>query len=314
MKKIFALLMAMMMLLTGCYTPQQKDENSLNIVTTIFAPYDFARSLTADVENVNLTMLLKPGMESHTFEPTPKDMITVQNADVFIYVGGESDEWVNTILDSIDTTDIRILTLMDCVELYEAEYSDSMEHDHDHEDEQHHEEYDEHVWTSPRNAMLICERIKGGLIEAAPQHSAKIEENYAAYKEELNALDEAFIEMFASAKRNGIIMGDRFPFLYFAKAYGMQYDAAFPGCSAESEPNAKTLASLIDKVNEKQIPAVFHMELSNEAIADAICESTGAKKLLLHACHGITSEDFEGGATYLSLMNQNLEHLKEALN
>ena len=138
MKKIIALLMAMMMLLTGCYTPQQKDENSLNIVTTIFAPYDFARSLTADVENVNLTMLLKPGMEAHTFEPTPKDMITVQNADVFIYVGGESDEWVNTILDSIDTTDIRILTLMDCVELYEAEYSDSMEHEHEHTDAHHH--------------------------------------------------------------------------------------------------------------------------------------------------------------------------------
>lgn len=312
MKKILALFLMIALLFTGCYAPSENSEDSLQIVTTIFAPYDFARSLTAGVEDTTVTMLLKPGMESHTYEPTPKDIIMVQNADIFIYVGGESDAWVDTILEGIDTSGMRILTLMDCVELYESEHSESMEHDH--EEHGHHEEYDEHVWTSPRNAVMICDKLLSGLISEAPDKKAQFEQNYASYKEELTRLDADFTALFASAKRNEIIMGDRFPFLYFAKAYGMAYDAAFPGCSAESEPNAKTLASLIDKVNEKQIPVVFHMELSNESIADAICESTGAKKLLLHACHGISSDDFEAGATYLSLMRQNLSHLQEALN
>lgn len=317
MKKICAILTAMLMTLlcfTGCTSSvKNTDDGSLNIVTTIFAPYDFARTLTAGIENVGLTMLLSPGMESHSFEPTPQDIITVQNADLFIYVGGESDQWVETILKSVDTSNMTVLTLMDCVELSAEEYTEGMTAEHEH-DEHEAEEYDEHVWTSPRNATLICDKIENALTGIAPEHADMIAANAEKYGSELDALDKAFTELFETSERNEIIMGDRFPFLYFAKAYGMEYYAAFPGCAAESEPNPKTLTFLIDKVKEDGIPAVFHMELSNESVADAICEATGAKKLLLHACHNITKEDFDAGETYLTLMYQNLENLREALN
>ncbi len=313
MKKLLAVLLTaitLLLSLCGCSQTQSEDAK-LSIVTTLFAPYDFARSLTAKMEDVSLTMLLKPGSESHHFEPTPKDIITVQNADIFIYVGGESDAWVDTILQSIDTDGMTILTLMDCVELICTEEHE----DHEAHDEHGHEnEYDEHIWTSPRNAMLICDKIEAALLQVCPAQTDAIYSAAEDYQLKLSELDAAFVSLFANSKRNNIIMGDRFPFLYFAKAYGMEYDAAFPGCAAESEPNPKTMTALIDKVKEQNIPVVFHMELSNQAVCDAICEATGAKKLQLHACHNITKDDFDAGETYLSFMEQNLSNLQEALN
>ncbi len=308
MKKILITLLALLLCILpfgGCASVSQAE--GLTIVTTLFAPYDFARSLTADIEGVDLTMLLKPGSEAHHFEPTPKDIITVQNADIFLYVGGESDAWVDTILASVDTSGMTVLTLMDCVELEQAE------HDHHHE-EQGETEYDEHIWTSPRNAMLICDKIEAALLEVSPEHTEQIKRNAANYDAKLDELDANFTTLFAESERSEIIMGDRFPFLYFAKRYGMEYHAAFPGCAAQSEPDPKTLSFLIDKVKQEGIPVVFHMELSNQAVCDAICEATGAKKLQLHACHNISKDDFEAGESYLSLMNQNLIHLQEALN
>lgn len=309
---LFAILLVLLPL-TGCQTQKGKEDSALHIVTTIFAPYDFARSLTFGIDNVNLTMLIKPGMETHSFEPTPQDIITVQNADLFIYVGGESDQWVETILKSIDTTDITLLTLMDCTSLLAEEHTEGMTV-HEHEEDEAEAEYDEHVWTSPKNAMRICEKMEAALTDIVPQHAAIIGKNAAAYQDALTKLDADFSHLIQSSARQEIIMADRFPFLYLAKEYGLTYYAAFPGCAAESEPNPKTLTFLIDKVKQDGIPAVFYMELSNEKVADSICEATGAEKLLLHACHNIAKDDFEAGETYLSLMQQNLANLKEALN
>ncbi len=308
MKKFLACCLAALLLLLPLSGCSAEKKAKLNIVTTLFAPYDFARSLTEGMEDVSLSMLLKPGSEAHHFEPTPKDIITVQNADVFIYVGGESDAWVDTILDSIDTEGMILLTLMDCVELIEA-----AEAEHDHGDGDSHE-YDEHIWTSPRNAMRICDKLEAALLQAAPEYQTQINTNAKYYQARLTELDANFTTLFSEAKRSKIVMGDRFPFLYFSKAYGMEYEAAFPSCASQSEPDPKTLAALIDTVKSEQIPVVFHMELSNEAVCDAICEATGAKKLQLHACHNITKADFDAGESYLSLMNQNLIHLQEALN
>lgn len=309
--KILAVLLTALMLtlsFTGC-TDSKKDDDSLNIVTTIFAPYDFCRSLTAGIEDTKLSMLLKPGMESHHFEPTPQDILTVQNADVFIYVGGESDQWVNTILQSVDTSNMEVLTLIDCVDLLTEEHTKGVSHsDHHHDDE-----YDEHVWTSPKNAMKIADSISDTLCKAAPQYEQAISKNNTDYQAQLTKLDAAFTELFSKPDQKEIIMGDRFPFLYFAKAYDVSYYAAFPGCAAEAEPNAKTMAFLIDKIKTDNIPVVFYMELSDQQIADALCEATGAKKLQLHACHNITDDDFKAGKTYLSLMQQNLNNLQEAL-
>jgi zinc transport system substrate-binding protein len=181
---------------------------------------------------------------------------------------------------------------------------------HDHEEE---EEYDEHVWTSPRNAQLIVRQIADVLKSVDPANAADYEKNAVAYTVKLTELDAAFQNVLKGAKRKTMLFGDRFPFRYFADAYGLSYFAAFPGCSTETEASAATVAFLIDKVRAEKIPVVFHIELSNEKIADTICEETGAKKLLLHAVHNVSKRDFDRGASYYDLMSKNVENLKAAL-
>jgi zinc transport system substrate-binding protein len=285
----------------------KNNNGKINVVTTIFPPYDFVREIAGD--KVNLTMLLPPGAESHSFEPTPLDIIKVQNCDVFIYVGGESDAWVERILESMGTGGMEIITLMDCVEVVEELIVEGMEE----EEEGEEPEYDEHVWTSPKNAKLIVEKIASVLKGRDSSNAAVYERNTASYLAKLSALDSSFQEMINGAKRKTFVFGDRFPFRYFADAYGLNYFAAFPGCSTETECSAATIVFLVDKIRAEKIPVVFHIELSNEKIADTICEETGAKKLLLHAVHNISKRDFDRGANYYDLMSQNVKNLKEAL-
>jgi zinc transport system substrate-binding protein len=284
-------------------------EGKLNVVTTIFPPYDFVREIAGD--RVNLTMLLPPGSESHSFEPTPQDIIKVQNCDVFIYVGGESDAWIERILESVNTEGKEIVTLMDCVEVVEELVVEGMEEEEEEEAEE--PEYDEHVWTSPKNAKLIVEKIAGVLEQRDAANAGEYEKNTAAFLVKLTELDTAFQTLVNGAKRKTMVFGDRFPFRYFADAYGLSYFAAFPGCSTETECSAATIAFLINKVRAGKIPVVFHIELSNEKIAAAICEETGAKKMLLHAVHNITKRDFDRGTGYYELMSQNVKNLREAL-
>lgn len=327
------LLLPALLLLTGCAgsskeTADSQENTKLSAVATIFPQYDFLRAIGGD--HLDLHMLLSPGAESHSFEPTPGDMITVSECDLFVYVGGDSDAWVETILDSVDTSNKEVVTLMDCVDTVAEETVEGMEthgHAHDHEDEdadhgedshdhedESHGEQDEHVWTSPKNAMRIVQKLCDALCRLDPENADDYQANTASYLASLTSLDEEFSDVTANASRHTIVFGDRFPFRYFADAYGLDYYAAFPGCSSESEASAKTLSFLIDKIKEEQIPVVFHTELSNEQMTDSICEATGAKKLLLHSCHNVSKDDFESGATYLSLMEQNVSALKEALN
>jgi zinc transport system substrate-binding protein len=254
-------------------------------------------------------MLLPPGAESHSFEPTPRDIIAIQDSDIFIYVGGESDEWVERILESMDTDKMTILTLMECVDVVEEEIVEGMEE----EEEEEGIAYDEHVWTSPANAAFIVRTIAEALCETDTENAAYYRQNENDYTAKLNELDSAFREVVSGAKRRTIVFGDRFPFRYFADAYGLSYFAAFPGCSTETECSAATIAFLIDKVKDEGIPVVFHIELSNEQMADTISEATGAKKMLLHATHNISKTDFDRGANYLELMNGNVKNLREAL-
>ena len=316
----------LLLLLSGCASPGtagSEDSGKIRAVATIFPQYDFLRQIGGD--HLELTMLLKPGAESHSFEPTTADMITVSQSDLFVYVGGDSDAWVETILESVDVSEKEIVTLMDCVETVAEEDVEGMEthgHAHDHEDEDptaadgdHEEaEQDEHVWTSPRNAVRIVEKLRDALIAVDPENAGDYTQNAADYIDRLNRLDQEFQETVDTAKRHTILLGDRFPFRYLADAYGLDYYAAFPGCSSESEASAKTIAFLIDKVKEEKIPVVFSIELSNEKMTDSICEATGATKLQLHSCHNVTRDDFEQGITYLDLMERNVQALKEALN
>ena len=309
------------------------------MVASIFPGYDFAREIAGD--QADLTMLLPPGAESHSYEPTPQDIIKIQDCDVFIYVGGESDEWVAGILESMDTGKMEIVTLIDCVEAVPEEIVEGMQEEEGEGDEtevgdgistenpdtnagenpgdadaseaSEDVEYDEHVWTSPRNAKLIVEKISEALCRADAANATTYKDRTASYLRALDDLDSEFQQVVDQAARKTIIFGDRFPFRYFADAYGLSYFAAFPGCSTETDASAATVKFLIDKINAEKIPVIFYIELSNEKMADAIAESTGAKPLLLHACHNITKADFEAGKGYLDLMKDNVNALKEGL-
>ncbi|MDR0599358.1 MAG: metal ABC transporter substrate-binding protein [Treponema sp.] len=288
------------------------------MITTIFPPYDFVRTITALPRKnaspggtaVKLTMLLKPGAESHSYEPSPQDIIAIQNAGLFIYVGGESEEWANRILDSMDGSKTRIIALMDCVDPVEEEIVEGMEQD---EDGEAGPAYDEHVWTSPRNAKRIVEKIARALCEADPPNAGLYERNAAACLAELDALDGEFRAIVSGAARKTLIFADRFPLRYFIDAYNLNYYAAFPGCSTETEPSAAVVAFLINKIRAEKIPVVFHLEFSNGRMADAISESTGADKRLFHSAHNVSRDELAAGITYVEIMRRNEAALREAL-
>ncbi len=281
-----------------------KDNEKLSIVTTIFPSYDFARQLCGT--NADITMLLKPGQESHTYEPTAQDIMAIQECDLFIYVGGENDSWVEDILESFDEP-VETIAMTDCVGLIEEVHDEADGHDHD----EH--ETDEHVWTSPKNAMAISGEIAEKLCEIDEKNEKYYKESLDKYLRELESLDNDIRSVVEGGKRKTLIFGDRFPFAYFANEYGLTCYAAFQGCSSETEPSPKVLAELIEKVEAEDIPAVLYIEFSAQTVADSIAEQTGCKSLLLHSCHNVTEKEIADGATYVSLMRQNIETLKEAL-
>jgi len=315
LKKTILILIILTTLLIGVSGCKQKNavtrnaDGKLNVTTTNFPPFDFVRNIAGD--KVNLFMLLPPGAESHSYEPSPKDIITIQNSGVFIYVGGEGDAWVDRILESMNTSKMIIVRMMDAVNVVEEEIVEGMSATAEEGEET---AYDEHVWTSPLNAILIVGAITEALCKADPVNTDFYRQNATAYSKELIQLDLLFTFVVSRAKRNTIVFADRFPFRYFADAYRLTYFAAFPGCSTDTEPSAGTVAFLINKIRAEKIPVVFHIELSNERMADAISGETGAKKLLFHACHNISKKDFEAGLGYLDLMRGNVENLREALH
>jgi len=281
---------------------------ALSIVAVNFPCYDLARSLTGGLADVH--MLLPPGSESHSYEPSPRDMIAIQNADLFVCTGGESDHWIETLLESLRDEAPASFRLTDWVTLLDEEHSQSMEAEREH----NHGEMDEHVWTSPKNMMRIAPAFTRTLTslrpESAPAYTAALE----GYLSELKELDALFSDIVANGKRDLIVFGDRFPFRYFAADYGLAYDAAFPGCSEDSEPSVRTVISLVDAIRAQQIPVVFYIEFSSRRTADILAEETGAKPLLFHSCHNVSAEEMAAGATYLSLMQKNAQALKEALD
>ena len=289
----------------GSFNTYRKDK--LTIVATSFAPYDFARQIAG--ENAEVVMLLSPGEESHTYEPTPGDIMKIEQCDVFIFGGGESETWVYSVLDGIDK-DIRTVKMMDCVTAYESEEHEVHSHEHS-EDEP--EEYDEHVWTSPINAIIIAEAICDAICEADSESSELYRSNYSSFAEKLRTLDEDLSELMDVRVSDYIVIGDRFPLMYFAKRYSLKYFAAFPGCSAQAEANPVTVANLCNKVKEESVPVVFKIDLSTGMLAESISEQTGAEVETLYSCHVISAEDFNSGETYVSLMYRNLNALEKAL-
>lgn len=312
MKKIVYAVLLITLLFSLCSCGQNIDNKSskLTVTAVLFAEYDFARQVSAGCAEVS--MLLPAGSESHSYDPTPQDILKIKNSDVFIYGGGESDSWLDSIISSLDTEKTTIISMMALCSLRQEETVEGMQEEKGDKDSE--AEYDEHVWTSPKNAIKITEEIQRVLSEKDPENSEYYKANAEKFINELKALDNEFSSTVKQAKRSTVVFADRFPFLYFAKEYHLNYSAAFPGCSSEAEPSASTVKYLIDKVKNENIPAVFTIEFSNGAIANAVKDETGCKILSFHSCHNITKEDFKNGVTYLDLMNQNLENLKEALN
>lgn len=286
-------------LLTGCSSVPQNNSEALNIISTVFPGYDFAKQIAGDKANVS--MLLPAGSESHNYEPSPKDIIRIQKCDLFIYTGGESDAWVDDILESLETP-VNTVKMLDV----SGAYSHEQEHNHI-----GHDDYDEHVWTSPVYAGKIAEAIQDALCKIDEKNESFYKDNTISYLHELQDLDDSFRNFFKE-KEVTLVFGDRFPLKHFADLYGITYYSAFSGCSSETEPSAAELIKLINVVKQQKISTIFCIEFSNRKVVESIAEATGTKIAQFHTCHNVTEQQFEEGVTYISLMRDNLKVLEEA--
>ena len=297
-------------------------DKKLKIVTTIFPEYDWTRAVLGEREaDVELTMLLDNGTDLHSFQPAVKDIMKVSGCDLLIYVGGESDEWIEDALKSAQNKDMKTINLMEVLadsikeeETVEGMQENEHEHGHEHEDEK---EYDEHVWTSLRNASAVCDAIAETLEEMDPENKDVYASNVAAYQQKLSNLDTEYQNTADSARQNTLLFADRFAFRYLVDDYGLNYYAAFSGCSAESEASFKTVTFLAEKLDELGLKTVLTIEKSDDRIAQTVIENTETKdqKILeLNSMQSITSDEIADGVTYLSVMEDNLDVLKEALN
>ena len=302
MKKFFCLIMilSMIFMISGCNESNVTDPDKLSIVAVSFPEYDFARAVAGDLAQIK--MLIPPAGETHGYEPTVSDIKAVSNCDLFIYTGCESDSWTENLLNSANNKNLKTLAMTDSVETHEN-------------DTHNHDRYtlDEHVWTSPDNAVSIVNTIKDTLIEIDAENKETFEKNSKAYCESLKKLDKDIRTITENTDKNTIVFGDRFPLTYFAEAYSLEYMAAFSGCSEDTEAGAQTIAQLIDYVKEKNIPIIFINELSNTSIADQIAKETGAEVRTFYSCHKVSKDDFESGKTYIDIMSRNIENLDIAL-
>ncbi len=307
MKKIkLIILIITIFLFCGC---ENKSNNKITIVATNYPGYDFARAITKSSENIEVILLINPGSELHDYEPTPKDIIRIGESKLFIYVGGESDDWVNSLIKSNNIDKNKTFRLMDNTDVMYEEIVEGME-----VSEKNEKEYDEHVWTSITSSIEILEKLESKIIEIDNKNKELYENNTKEYINELKEIDSEIREIVKNSKRKEIIFADRFPIRYFADDYNLKYYAAYPGCSHQTEASSKTIAFLIEKVKEDKIPVIFKLELSNSNIAETISKETNAKILEFNSAHNISKDDFDSGITYAQIMNKNKEVLKEALN
>ncbi len=338
MKKMFAFLLLFALLASFTGTGAGAEAKTVNIVTTIFPIYDWVReTVGGDASHVSITLLLDNGIDLHSYQPAAQDILAISTADLFVYVGGESDEWVEDVLQSAMNPDLRAINLVEAMgeEIKTEEIVEGMEHDHDHEEEEDHEEHDheesgehdhdhghedeadEHVWLSLRNAAKLTKVIADTLSEIDPDYADRYQANADAYIGRLTDLDARYAEAVGNSACHTLLFGDRFPFRYLADDYGLTYYAAFSGCSAESEASFETIVFLAGKMDELGLPAVLTIEHPKMRIAETIVQNTSAKDrkiLTLDSMQGTTASEIQAGTTYLSVMEANLEVLKEALN
>lgn len=312
-RKLLAMITAAATVLSLCACSSESgysnsDSGKLKIISTVFPPYDLARQIAGD--NAEISILLPPGSEIHNYEPSAKDMIAIRNCDIFLYIGGENEQWAEKLINSNDTEYVKAVKLIDYVPTL-SEDEDEHDHDHDHE---HEHETDEHIWTSPKNAQLMLSAVYDAICKVDPSNKQTYTKNKDAYAKQLSDLDNAYRSAVDNAKNKTIVLADKFPFRYLAHEYGLEFSSAFAACSDESEPGVSTMIKLTKTIKENNIPAVYYLEFSSTKIADTLCDETGATKLMLHSCHNVSKQDIENNISYVDLMKQNLENLKLTLN
>ncbi len=345
LKKIISLIIAVLLII-GCLSAcgsdsgqPNADTDRIQIVSTIFPEYDWVMNILGDnPAGADVTMLLDSGVDLHSFQPTADDILKISTCDMFIYVGGESDEWVDDVLDEAANEDMIVINLLDTLGdvVKEEEVIEGMqedEHDHEHDEDEHDEdehdedgdheheegeiEYDEHVWLSLRNAVALVNNISEALQKLDPDNGEYYQKKTEEYTEKLKALDEEYQTVVSEASYDTLLFGDRFPFRYMVDDYGLNYYAAFVGCSAETEASFETITFLAGKVDELSLAAVMTIEGTDHRIAETIVENTQAKDqqiLTMDSMQSVTAKDVESGAEYISIMEKNLSVLKDALN
>ena len=311
MRAVLVMLLSLV-LMCSCTDAAQESDDGLVIVASSFPCYDAARAVLGGTKG--LTMLLPPGTDTHSFEPTIDDVVGIQECDLFIYVGGESDGWLDSLLSSLDE-DVTTFALVDNVPLLLEEETDGILEEEGHEDHDHgHGVVDEHVWTSLGNEIAIIDSLcslMSSLDRDGEEEYRRNADRYISSLEEIRAGIQTVVQ---DARRHEIVVADRFPLLYFATEAGLDWVAAYPGCARQSEPSLRTVAALVERIEEDGIPVVLHMEMANTMLSQVVAEETGAEVREFSSCHNVTRRQFEAGVTYVDLMKSNIEVLKEALN
>ena len=298
----------------------EENNSKIKVVSSNFASYDFLRAIIGENENIELTFLLGPGKDAHSYDPTAQDLIKIQNADLFVYIGGEMEKWSDKVLNSLEDRGNKIICIADDVETIEEKdvdgAEDEEEHDHENEDDEHEEgAFDEHIWTSPSNAIKMVQTLEKAMEEIDSENANKYKANSEKYIAQIKEVDKKIQNIVDNKKRDRLVFGDKMPMQYFIEYYKLKVSAAFNGCSTETEPSASTIAYLENKVKEEKIPVVLYVELNPGKVAKTIATEAGngCEAMQIQALHNVSLDDFQNGETWVSLMERNVDVLKKAL-
>lgn len=316
---LIVIFIGILLLKTGTNT----DNSKIKIVTSNFASYDFLRAIIGENENIELTFLIGPGKDSHSYDPTAGDLIKIQNANLFVYVGGEMEKWSDKVMSTLDTSGVKVICIADFVDKIDEKEIDGAEEENDGNEENfeehthEHEQgaFDEHIWTSPSNAIKMINTLEKVIEEIDNENSQKYKENSEKYIFQIKEVDRKIKEIVDNKVRDRLVFADKMPMQYFIDYYNLQVTAAFSGCSTETEPSASTIAYIENKVKEEKIPVILYIELNNGQTAKTIAEDIGdsVQAMQIQTIHNVSLDDFKNGETWVSLMNRNLDVLKKAL-
>ena len=319
-KKIILIIIAVAIIATasvfmfkGKSKTNLEQDSKIKIVSSNFASYDFLKAIIGDNKDVELTFLLGPGKDAHSYDPTAQDLIKIQNADLFVYIGGEMEKWSEKVLESIENNDKKVICIADDIDTIEEKEVDGAEEDEEHE----HEEgaFDEHIWTSPSNAIKMVESLEKAMEEIDSENADKYKRNSEKYIAEIKDIDKQIQNIVDNKKRDRLVFGDKMPMQYFIDYYKLKVSAAFNGCSTETEPSASTIAYLENIAKEENIPVILYVELNPGKVAKTIATEVGngCDAMQIQALHNVSLDDFENGETWVSLMRRNIDVLKKAL-